>query len=234
MQTYRLSFYKAYDEEAFEEPLSPLKIAIISPGKSTNQFKGSAPLAVIDLQTDRLAFDYPDEILNGIGDGDPFEGEPITSFDGQPTPNPDPALTTYRLAVYTGHYYQRSQIALLGPGWRPEDAHRFKPQYRVVQVIDLGLAELPVQNAYTNELLNSISASEAHDKRNRELDEETLLTPEQLAAIDQHFRDADREILDNELKWTSLRNQKLYGDTTADRLTDALPDPPDDWTWGEE
>jgi hypothetical protein len=221
--TYRIAFYREQFDTA-KKPRWPAYIAIISPGKQPEQARFIADhqlAACVSLDTDRLLFTYPDELLLPGGADNPFD-DPLKSFHTAPPPHPDPTLTTYRLAVYANpRHYEGTHIALLAPDWRPEDAKGFS-DHHLLQVIDLKQAELPVPDAYTNELLHASSAIEAHQRKMARFDAAMFQSPDDLSAQNEHLEAADRQIIEAERCKGGHLVEKLYGDTTADRAIDAI------------
>ena len=123
-------------------------------------------------------------------------------------------LTTYRLAVYANpRHYESTQVALLAPSWRPEDARGLSDHYHLLQMIDLKLPELPVSDAYTNELLHASSPIEAHRRKMARMEAAMFLSPGELAAQNEHLAAADRRIIGAERRAGGHLVEKLYGDT---------------------
>lgn len=223
---YQIAFYR----ERFDSSKRlrwPTYIAIISPGKlpeRVNNLTGHQLAATVSLDTNQLLFTYPDELLLPAGSGDPFD-DPLKSFHTAAPPHPIPTLTTYRLAVYANpHHYEDTQAALLTPGWRPEDAKGLSEYHRLLQVADLKRADLPVFEAYTNELLHASSAIDAHQRKMARFDAAMFLSPEELAAQNELLAAAERQIIGVERRTGGHLVEKLYGDTATDRAVDAIPD----------
>lgn len=223
--TYRLAFYL---HPKFQKDLA--RIGIVSPGRRPETAReaaehGRAPILIIDLGVVTLPHHViADEVLispKELYDYDPFDE--IDQLDAYAPPDPtEPG--EYALALYANPNEPMlpGRVALVTPGRRPEDVRGSEEGgRRLIVTFPLGVTALP-HRIVADEALLAPSEITVDQARIDALTAETPFCDDPDLARRQ--REEDRQVMADLHRSASRLEDLLYGDTLADRASEAASD----------